>query len=365
MHVLVTGGAGFIGSHLVEYHLNKGDKVLAVDDLSTGSRENIEPFMGNRDFRFEEADILTWKDIDNAICWSDRIYHMAAVVGLFKVLEEPIKVLAVNIAGAERLLRSIRNCKWEPDIVMASTSEVYGNRFHYDGIRRTGSDEPQICPATSEPCRDMRPREDNIELKEDMELLVSSNLNARTNYSVSKLADELFGLSYARQFGMKVRMIRFFNVIGPRQRGKYGMVVPRFVSQAVEGEDITVYGDGTQTRSFIDVRDVVVALDKIAETPASIGEVINVGAHQEVSIHQLANTVKTLTDSDSQIAFKSYEEAYGEGFDEIYHRRPSLEKLNRLIDFSPHWSLEKTILDLVDRKREKVVQPVPREALAN
>jgi len=365
MHVLVTGGAGFIGSHLVEYHLNKGDKVLAVDDLSTGTIENVRPFMGNPGFRFEEADILTWKDIDNAICWSDRIYHMAAVVGLFKVLEEPIKVLAVNIAGAERLLRSVRNCKWEPDIVMASTSEVYGNRFHYDGIRQGGGQSPQICPATLEPCRDMRPREENIELREDMELLVSSNLNARTNYSVSKLADELYGLSYARQFGMKVRMIRFFNVIGPRQRGKYGMVVPRFVSQAVEGNNITVYGDGTQTRSFIDVRDVVVALDKIAETPESVGEVINVGTQQEVSIHQLANMVKKLTATRSDITFKSYEEAYGDGFDEIYHRRPSLEKLNRLIDFNPRWTLENTILDLVDRKKVSLLQPIAREALAN
>jgi UDP-glucose 4-epimerase len=241
MHVLITGGAGFIGSHIAEFHLNRGDHVLVVDDLSTGTRENVDMFIDNPNYRFEEADILTWKNIESSICWADRIYHMAAVVGLFKVLEEPIKVLATNIAGAERLLRAVQACKWDPDIVMASTSEVYGNRFSgFSEDSGAGHD----CVANNMPCQNFERTERGIELSEDMALVVNSNLNARTNYSVSKLADELFGLSYARQFGLKVRMIRFFNVVGPRQRGKYGMVVPRFVSQGVNGEDITVFGEG-------------------------------------------------------------------------------------------------------------------------
>lgn len=363
MHVLVTGGAGFIGSHLVEYHLNKGDQVLAVDDLSTGSEENIKPFLQNQKFRFEKADILTWKEIENSICWSDRIYHMAAVVGVFKVLKEPIKVLAVNIAGAERLLRAIHSCKWEPDIVMASTSEVYGNRFHYgEGSPGVPVDSPQICPATLKPCKDMHNRESNIELREDMELVVSSNLSPRTNYSVSKLADELFGISYARQFNLKVRMIRFFNVVGPRQTGKYGMVVPRFVSQAVEGIPITVFGDGSQTRSFMDVRDTVAALDMLAGNADSIGEIINVGTHHEVTINQLAEAVKKIAGSNSSITHTSYQEAYGEGFDEIYHRRPALEKLQRLTRFSPQWTLEKTIADLVTKKRAQLSEKETMES---
>jgi UDP-glucose 4-epimerase len=355
MHVLVTGGAGFIGSHLVEYHLSKGDQVLAVDDLSTGTRDNLDPFFSNPNFRFEGADILTWRDINSSICWADRIYHMAAVVGLFKVLKEPIKVLLTNITGSERMLRSVHSCKWHPDILMASTSEVYGNRFHYGpnkGIPDIGT--PHICPANLKPCPDIHNTEHGIELSEEMELVVNSNLNARTNYSVSKLADELFGLSYARQFNIKVRMIRFFNVIGPRQTGKYGMVVPRFVSQGVEGKSITVFGEGTQTRCFMDVRDAVVALDLLGNSTESIGEIINVGTNRRISISQLAEKVKEITGGRSEITYTPYKEAYGEGFDEIYHRRPSLKKLNHLIQFSPKWTLEKTIEDLVETKRAEV-----------
>ncbi len=299
MHVLVTGGAGFIGSHLVEYHLSRGDKVHAVDDLSTGSMDNVEPFLELPDFRFDQADILTWSGLEKTAAWADRIYHMAAVVGVYRVLAEPIKVLATNIAGSERLLRAVSAGGWKPHVVLASSSEVYGH--------------------TSAP-----------ELHEDADLHIRSGARTRWNYAVSKLADEALGLSYARKDGLPVTIVRFCNTIGPRQTGRYGMVVPRFVSQAVQGKPLTVYGDGTQTRSFCDVRDTVVALDLLASNRASAAEIVNVGNNREISIRQLAEMVIQRAGSQSSIKYRSYLEAYGEDFEDITHRRPSLEKLYAL-----------------------------------
>ncbi|MEJ2698240.1 MAG: NAD-dependent epimerase/dehydratase family protein [Desulfuromonadales bacterium] len=327
MHVLVTGGAGFIGSHLVEYHLAKGDKVHAVDDLSTGSMENIEPFLERPDFRFDQADILTWKDLEKTAAWADRIYHMAAVVGVYRVLAEPIKVLATNIAGSERLLRAVSSGGWKPHVVLASSSEVYGH--------------------TS-----------STELLEDADLLIRSGALSRWNYAVSKLADEALGLSYARKQGLPITIVRFCNTIGPRQTGRYGMVVPRFISQAVQGKPLTVYGDGTQTRSFCDVRDTVVALDLLASNRASAAEIVNVGNNREISIRQLAEMVIQRTGSQSPIRHRSYLEAYGEDFEDITHRRPSLEKLFRLTGFQHQWDLEQTLDDLIQKAKPKVREVV-------
>jgi UDP-glucose 4-epimerase len=327
MHVLVTGGAGFIGSHLVEYHLAKGDKVHAVDDLSTGSMENIEPFLERPDFRFDQADILTWKDLEKTAAWADRIYHMAAVVGVYRVLAEPIKVLATNIAGSERLLRAVSSGGWKPHVVLASSSEVYGH--------------------TS-----------STELLEDADLLIRSGALSRWNYAVSKLADEALGLSYARKQGLPITIVRFCNTIGPRQTGRYGMVVPRFISQAVQGKPLTVYGDGTQTRSFCDVRDTVVALDLLASNRASAAEIVNVGNNREISIRELAEMVIQRTGSQSPIRHRSYLEAYGEDFEDITHRRPSLEKLFRLTGFQHQWDLEQTLDDLIQKAKPKVREVV-------
>jgi len=279
--------------------------------------------------KVEEADILTWSEIEKAVCWSDRIYHMAAVVGMFKVLKEPIKVLAVNIAGSERILRAAQANTWSPDILIASTSEVYGNR---DAA--------------------------GIDLSEEMEPVVSGHMTPRSNYAVSKIADELFGISYARQHNLKVRIVRFFNVIGPRQTGIYGMVAPRFVNQAVTGLPITVYGDGTQTRCFLDVRDAVTALDRLIGNPASIGEIVNVGCQHEVTINQLAELVQRKSPVRTTITHTPYEQAYGKEFDEIYHRRPSVKKLQALTGFTPQWDLEKTIMDLIQRKEQDVYEPI-------
>ncbi len=320
MHVLITGGAGFIGSHLAEFHLKRGDRVHVVDDLSTGRLENITALMDHDDFIFDKADILIWGEFEKAIAWADRIYHMAAVVGLFKVLAEPISVLATNISGCERLLRFLHKSHWNTKVILASSSEVYGNR----------------------PGR--------VALNEKMELLVSPDMNTRWNYSLSKLADEALGLSYARQYGMDITIVRFFNVVGPNQTGKYGMVVPRFVKQAVHGEAITVFGDGKQVRAFMDVRDAVDILDRLSISPKSKGEVVNVGCSGEITIEGLAKLVKEHAKSDSPITFTPYKEAYGDTFDEIYHRKADLTKLKELIPYEPKWSLEKTLDDLILRQ---------------
>jgi UDP-glucose 4-epimerase len=325
MHVLVTGGAGFIGSHLVEYHLGKGDRVHAVDTLTTGSAANIEPFRGHPDFHFDQADILTWEGLEKAAAWADRIYHMAAEVGVYRVLAEPIRVMATNIAGTERLLRAVNAGGWKPQVIIASSSEVYG---------------PAPAP----------------ELREDAELIIRSGARSRWNYAVSKLADEALGLSYARKHGLPITIVRFFNTTGPRQTGRYGMVVPRFVRQAVKGEPITIYGDGSQTRSFCDVRDTVAALDLLAANPVSAGEIVNVGNNREISIGDLAHLVKARAQSASPIEFVPYDQAYGEEFEDIPRRRPAIDKLLRLTGFSHRWTLEQTLDDLIQRLRQQPAQ---------
>jgi UDP-glucose 4-epimerase len=321
-HILVTGGAGFIGSHLVEYHLAKGDSVHVVDDLSTGTESNIAAFLGHPNFRFDQADILTWAALDKAAAWADRIYHMAAVVGVYRVLSEPINVLATNVAGCERLLRAVHSGGWTPQVVIASSSEVYGS-----GI--------------------------NSDFREDSDLIIRSGAQSRWNYAISKLTDEALGLSYARKYGLHVSIVRLFNTIGPRQKGRYGMVVPRFVEQALSGQPITVFGDGSQTRSFCDVRDTIEFLDAIASDAATAGEIINVGNDREISIRELAELIRERAHSQSPLKFIPYLEAYGEQFEDMPHRRPNLEKLRSLTKYRPRWTLERTLDDLIERARNK------------
>lgn len=325
MHILITGGAGFIGSQLVEYHLNKSDVVHAIDDLSTGSEDNIRPFLDNPNFRFTQADILTYPDIEKITCWADRIYHMAAVVGIFRVLKEPEKVLAINIGATERLLRAVKASNWKPRILIASTSEVYGD------TNKKGS----AC--------------------EETQLTISSDVNNRSTYSISKIAAESFGLSYYRRFNIPITILRLFNTIGPRQTGKYGMVVPRFVNSAVKNEPLVVYGTGDQTRSFIDVRDSVALMDEIANNPQTIGQIINLGNDHEVSINTLATLVKKLAKSHSEINYISYEEAYGEDFEDIMFRKPDLIKLRQETHYNYQWSLEKTLIDLINDARSRSI----------
>jgi len=322
MHVLITGGAGFIGSHLAERHLAAGDQVYVVDNLSTGSLSNIDAFRGHPAFRFAEADILHWNGLDKAVAWADRIYHMAAVVGVKKVLEDPVAVMATNMTGTERVLRAIHHGGWNPQVIIASTSEVYGFN-EKDSFAET----------------------DNI--------VLPSAGRLRWAYAVTKLADEFLAFSYARKYNLNIVVVRLFNTVGPNQVGHYGMVVPSFVKQAINNEPLTVYGEGRQTRSFCDVRDTVVALDHLAGCPEAWGEVVNVGNDQEISIRDLADLIVQRARSASPVHFISYKEAYGEEFEDVTHRRPVLNKLRALTGFGPEWVLSETLDDLIERERAK------------
>ncbi len=320
MHVLITGGAGFIGSHLAEHHLARGDQVYVVDNLSTGSLTNLKPFRGNPAFRFAEADILHWNGLSEAVAWADRIYHMAAVVGVKKVLEDPVAVMATNMTGTERILRALHHGGWNPQVVIVSTSEVYG--FN-----------PQSSFAETD------------------YIVLPSAGRLRWAYAVTKLADEFLAFSYARKYGLNIVVVRLFNTIGPNQVGHYGMVVPSFVKQAVHNEPLTVYGEGNQTRSFCDVRDTVVALDRLAGCPEAWGEVVNVGNDQEIPIRDLAELIIQRAQSASPLHYLSYKDAYGEEFEDVTHRRPVLNKLRALTGFTPEWTLTDTLDDLIERER--------------
>lgn len=322
MHVLITGGAGFIGSHLAELHLARGDKVHVIDDLSTGSLENIVRFQDLPNFRFDQADMLVWPQLERAAAWADRIYHLAAVVGVYRVLAEPTKVLAVNIAACERLLRAVKDSGWKPQVVLASSSEVYGHN-------------------------------DEDLLRETQDLVVSTRVGTRWNYSVSKIADEALGLSYAKKFGIPTVVARFFNTVGPRQSARYGMVIPRFIEQAVRGDPITVFGTGEQTRSFCDARDTAAALDRLAAHADTEGLVANVGNDREISMNALAQLIIERAGSRSSIEHIPYLKAYGEDFEDIRRRRPCLDRLRALTGFVHRYTLEQTIDDLIAAQRAR------------
>ena len=317
MRVLITGGAGFIGSHLAEFHLERGDEVHCVDDLSTGTLENIAPFRDRQEFRFDRADILTWDGLTEALVRADRVYHMAAVVGMFRVLTEPESVLSTNVAGTERVLRCAAEAGSRPRVLVASSSEVYGPV----GTHR---------------------------LDETDALLVHCD-TAKTqwNYALSKLAGEALGITYSGSFDLPVTIVRLFNTTGPRQSGRYGMVVPRFVHQAALGEPLTVFGDGLQTRSFCHVGDTVRALHLLCESDAAEGEIVNVGNDRAITVLDLANLVRSMAGSSSPVVFVPDSEAYYHGFVGIRHRKPALDKLKRLVGFEPEHTLEDTITDLL------------------
>lgn len=325
MHVLVTGGAGFIGSHLVDYHLSRGDRVHVIDDLSTGTLANISAHEANPDFQFDREDLISHRGLNEVASWADRIYHMAAVVGVKRVLEDPVEVMRTNVAGTERVLRAAQRSGWNPQVLVASSSEVYG--FNPD---------PTFSETTP--------------------LVFSAAARLRWAYAVTKLADEYLAFAYHRGHGLPVVVARLFNTVGPRQLGRYGMVVPTFVRQAVTGEPITVYGNGAQSRCFCDVRDTAMMLNLLVANPAAAGEVINVGGDHEVTIQSLAELVVERTGSASPIRHIPYREAYGEEFEDIQHRRPELEKLHKLTEYQLQWSLERTLDDLIDRKRRTLEQ---------
>jgi len=330
MNILITGGAGFIGSHVTDFHLQRGDKVTAVDDLSTGSQENVAIFRDHPAYRFIQADLLDWSGLREAVASADRIYHLAAVVGMFHVLKEPVRITRVNIVATERLLEEAVRAGHQPQIVVASSSSVYGHS-------------------------------DAKELSEEDELVFAAHNGGLTGYGLSKLVNEIQAQAYVESHGLPVAIPRLFNAAGPRQTGTYGFVVPRFVKDAVDGSPLTVFGDGTQTRSFCDVRDTIEALDQLAACPQAWGVPVNVGTTHEISILELAQLVIARAGSSSPVTFVPFDEAYGVHFEHIMRRRPVTRRLEELTSFRPRWTLEDTIDDLITRCRAKA-PPIPTAA---
>jgi len=319
--VLITGGAGFIGSHLSERLVHHGYSVVAIDDLSTGRMENIQHLLPLPNFQFVRETINNAQVLDRLTSNADTVVHLAAAVGVKLIVEDPVHTISTNITGTEIVLKTANRygCK----VLIASTSEVYGK-----GIK--------------------------VPFCEDDDCVMGATTHSRWAYATSKAIDEFMGLAYTRQFGLPVVVMRFFNTVGPRQSGQYGMVVPRFVRQALRGEPITVYGDGQQSRCFGDVDDVVGAVHRLSEHPDAVGKVFNVGSTQEVTIQGLAERVIALTNSSSEIRFISYEEAYVPGFEDMRRRVPCLDRINALIGYTPQHTLDDTLERVITYEREQL-----------
>jgi UDP-glucose 4-epimerase len=316
--MLVTGGAGFIGSHLSELLLQRGHHVTVIDDLSTGREENVHHLRSTPGFQFVRETILNSQVLDRLASQAQVIIHLAAVVGVKLIVEDPVRTIRTNVMGTEAVLTTANRygCK----VLIASSSEVYG-------------------------------KSSQVPFTEDDDCLLGPTTHSRWSYATSKAIDEFLGLAYYQQFGLPVIIARFFNTVGPRQTGKYGMVIPRFVRQALQNEPIEVYGDGQQTRCFADVADVTAAVADLIEHPAAVNQVFNIGSTQEVSIEQLARLVVSLSNSRSEIRFVPYDQAYAPGFEDLRRRVPSIEKLRQWIGYQSRYTLMQTIQRVIEYER--------------
>lgn len=313
MKYLLTGGAGFIGSHLAEELLRNGGEVRVIDDLSTGSVKNIQHLKGQRGFGYVIDSVMNRPLMAELVDEVDVVFHLAAAVGVRLIVESPVRTIETNIKGAEIVLEAAM--KKKKLVVIFSTSEVYG-------------------------------KSDCERFSETDDLILGPSYKGRWSYAASKLIDEFLALAYHKERKLPVVILRLFNTVGPRQTGRYGMVVPRFVQQARLGEPITVFGDGKQTRTFTHVKDAVWAIRKLAEHPRAVGEIFNIGGKEEVSIEQLAHRVKDVLGSRSPIVYVPYEEAYEEGFEDMRRRVPDISKAERLIGYEPKCSPEEIIRDV-------------------
>jgi len=321
MRVLITGGAGFIGSHLAERHLQRGDEVYVIDDLSTGSMENIEHFKGHPSFEYFLDSVTNQRLTAELVDLCDVIYHLAAAVGVRLIVESPVRTIETNIRGTEVVLGLA--AKKRKRILVASTSEVYGKR-------------------------------DRVPFREDDDLVMGPTVKGRWSYACSKAIDEFMAVAYWKEKKVPTVIVRLFNTVGPRQTGQYGMVIPNLVRQALSGKEITVFGDGAQSRCFTHVSDAVGALMALIEHPQAVGEVYNVGSDHEVTILELAERIKQLTGSDSPIDFIPYEKAYEEGFEDMRRRVPDLTKVRGLINYAPQFNLEQILTSVIDYQRQKI-----------
>jgi len=318
MNVLITGGAGFIGSHLAEELLRKGDDVCVLDDLSTGNPANIQHLLENERFSFNHCSILDRFSTERYIAESDVIYHLAAAVGVKYIIENPLRAIQSNVHGTEVVLELAS--KWRQKVMIASTSEVYGK----NGM---------------------------VPYREDGDRLMGSTTVTRWSYACTKALDEFMALAYFREQQVPVVIVRLFNTCGPRQTGQYGMVIPRFVRKALSGEPILVHGDGTQSRCFTYVKDAVRAITTLMEAEEAFGEVFNVGSTQEIQIRDLAKKVIELTGSNSVIKYVPYEDVYGEGFEDMKRRVPDISKIRNLIGWEPQIGLDELLRQVIEYER--------------
>ncbi|KPK74343.1 MAG: nucleoside-diphosphate sugar epimerase [candidate division Zixibacteria bacterium SM23_73] len=319
MRVLITGGAGFIGSRLAERLLEKGDEVYGIDNFSTGRLDNIQHLLSESKFHLTVGTILNEKTVEPLVKTCDRIFHLAAAVGVRLIIERPVDTIETNILGTEIVLRLAN--KYKRKVLIASTSEVYGKGNH-------------------------------VPFSEEDDRTYGPTVKSRWSYATSKAVDEFLTLAYFHEKKLPVVIARLFNTIGPRQTGSYGMVVPSFVQQTLLGHPITVYGDGEQTRCFTYVDDVVSALLQLMEHPQAVGEVFNVGNSEEISINDLAALVKKLVGGNSEIIHIPYEEAFEKGFEDMQRRVPDTTKIKKLIGFKPTVSLEESIKRIIEYYRK-------------
>jgi nucleoside-diphosphate-sugar epimerase len=307
---LITGGAGFIGSHLAEALIAQGQQVVAVDNLSTGRIENLASLMGHSSFQFVYETIHNEMVMDRLVSDCDVIYHLAAAVGVELIIRDPVHTIETNLIGTELVLRLAR--RYRKKVLIASSSEVYG-------------------------------KSDAIPYREDADRVMGPTIKSRWSYAESKAMDEFLALAYHKQFGVPAVICRFFNTVGPRQTGMYGMVIPRLVQQALAGEPLTVYGDGQQTRCFCNVQDTVRAMVGLAAEPRAVGEIFNVGSVEEVTILELARRVLARTGSPSEIRLIPYDQAYEAGFEDMRRRVPDTGKIRAWIGWQPTVSLDQTL----------------------
>ena len=320
MRSLVTGGAGFIGSHLAEFLLARGDEVHVIDDLSTGSILNIEHLKPRADFHYTIDSVMNYRVIAELVDRCDTIFHLAASVGVDLIVQDPVRTIATNIRGTEIILEAAgKKCK---KVVLASTSEVYG-------------------------------KTSKVPFGEGDDLVLGPTNMARWSYACSKAIDEFLAIAWWKQYALPVVIVRLFNTVGPRQTGRYGMVIPRFIEAALAGRPIAVYGSGKQSRSFAYVKDIVAAIVKLSGEEGAVGEIFNLGSGDEVTIDELALMIKKLTGSKSEIVHISYDEAYEEGFEDVIRRVPDISKAQRLIGFEPKVKLEEILVRTIEHMKER------------
>jgi UDP-glucose 4-epimerase len=317
---LVTGGAGFIGSHLSERLLERGDAVFVIDDFSTGSLDNVVGMLEHPRFQLARASLMDEVVLDRLASQADVIVHLAAAVGVRMIVERPVHTIETNVMGTEAVLKAA--LRYRRRTLIASTSEVYGK----------GS---------------------KIPFAEDDDVLLGSTARSRWSYAASKMVDEFLGLAYHSEFGLEVIPFRLFNTVGPRQSGRYGMVIPRFVRQALANETITVHGDGKQSRCFCDVGDVVSAIIGLAEHSNSPGRVFNIGGVEEIGILALAERIKEAAHSKSDIALVPYSQAYPPGFEDMQRRAPDISRIEKLLGWRPTLGLDEILKRVIDFERNR------------